>query len=194
MSKATATKPAADVARIKRAAAGHWPEILTTLAGIPADRLDGRHGPCPKCGGTDRFRALDDFRDTGAVFCNQCFRQGNGDGLAALQHFADVDFPAALRLVAEHVGEATATARPTRRRRTPGPARPATIGELDKGCGRFHQANHAALLEDVLQGQSRRSDPTGSAHAAVKLSVERLQVASGLDGRDPIDSRGANGR
>ncbi len=104
MSKATATRPAADVAEIKRTAAGRWPAILAALAGIPADRLDGRHGPCPKCGGTDRFRALDDFRDTGAVFCNQCFSQGNGDGLAALQHFGDVDFPTAARMVADYLG------------------------------------------------------------------------------------------
>lgn len=38
---------------------------------------NGRHGPCPKCGGKDRFR-LDDLDGRGTWICSQC---GNGDGL-----------------------------------------------------------------------------------------------------------------
>ena len=43
------TKPPADVDELKRAAAGRWPEIVPALTIIPAEVLDGRHHPCPKC-------------------------------------------------------------------------------------------------------------------------------------------------
>lgn len=93
-----------DIATIKQAAAGRWPEILTRLGGIAPELLDGRHHPCPKDGGVDRFRALDDFAETGAVLCNQCFASGNGDGLAALQWLCGWDFSQALREVAKFLG------------------------------------------------------------------------------------------
>lgn len=37
------------------AARGRWPEILPAL-GVPAEALSRKHGPCPGCGGSDRFR------------------------------------------------------------------------------------------------------------------------------------------
>ncbi|MDU7866195.1 MAG: AAA family ATPase, partial [Pantoea sp.] len=52
-----------------------WEEILLQL-GIDLPGLN-KHGPCPCCGGTDRFR-FDDKDGRGTWFCNQC---GNGDGL-----------------------------------------------------------------------------------------------------------------
>ena len=47
-------------ADLKQAAAGRWTEILSSVAGIPQESLDGRPHPCPKCEGTDRFRFIDD--------------------------------------------------------------------------------------------------------------------------------------
>jgi hypothetical protein len=100
----TATNGRIHVCALKRAASGRWAEILSRHAGIAVEVLDGRHHPCPKCGGKDRFRALDDFGETGAVLCNQCFNQNSGDGFAALQHFAGIDFKAAVQLVADYLG------------------------------------------------------------------------------------------
>jgi putative DNA primase/helicase len=54
---------------------GHWRSILMTL-GINSDFLRNRHGPCPICGGADRFR-FDDKDGRGTYICNQC---GAGDG------------------------------------------------------------------------------------------------------------------
>jgi len=88
--------------QIKEAAAGRWPEILSQLGGIDTGLLDGRHHPCPKCGGRDRFRALDS--EAGALFCNRCFSSGNGDGLAALQWLNGWDFQETLREVADYLG------------------------------------------------------------------------------------------
>ena len=36
-------------------ASGRWHGILTAL-GVPQEFLTGKHGPCPICGGKDRFR------------------------------------------------------------------------------------------------------------------------------------------
>lgn len=90
-----------DLTSIHRAAAGQWPAILTALAGIPVDILDGRHHPCPKCGGHDRFRLIDEI--AGALHCNQCFRERNGDGISAIQWALGIDFPAAVAAVADHL-------------------------------------------------------------------------------------------
>jgi putative DNA primase/helicase len=54
----------------------HWREILPQL-GIEARFLTNKHGPCPLCGGKDRFR-FDDRDGSGSYFCNQC---GAGPGL-----------------------------------------------------------------------------------------------------------------
>lgn len=94
--------PRYDLDLVKSAANGRWEDILVSLAAIPAECLDGSHHPCPKCGGTDRFRALDDFRETGGVICNQCFNSRNGDGLAALQWMTGLDFGKVLEKVARH--------------------------------------------------------------------------------------------
>ncbi len=50
-------------------ARGRWSEILPRL-GIDARFLRNRHGPCPLCGGKDRFR-FDDRDGSGSYFCNQ---------------------------------------------------------------------------------------------------------------------------
>ncbi len=91
-----------DIALVKQAAAGRWPEILSRSVGIPSDSLDGKHHPCPKCDGNDRFRLLDP--EAGAVICNQCFSSGNGDGFAAMRHYGGLTFQAALQSVADYLG------------------------------------------------------------------------------------------
>jgi hypothetical protein len=91
-----------DVQRLRGAAASRWPEIISHLGGIDLQLLDGKHHPCPRCGGIDRFRLLDP--KAGAVICNQCFKRGNGDGLAALRWLQGWDFPTTLRHVAHYLG------------------------------------------------------------------------------------------
>lgn len=62
------------------AARGKWKGILQTL-GIEADFLTGKHGPCPHCGGTDRFR-FDNQRGDGTWICSFC---GAGTGFDLLK-------------------------------------------------------------------------------------------------------------
>jgi P4 family phage/plasmid primase-like protien len=109
-----------DVELVRQAAMGRWPEILVSVAGIPADWLDGRHHPCPQCGGKDRFRLL--ASSTGGCFCNQCFRTKNGDGFAAIQWASGVDFVAAVHAVADYLGiDATAIGGGGQSRKKPPP-------------------------------------------------------------------------
>jgi putative DNA primase/helicase len=61
-------------------ARGHWREILSML-GVEERFLTGRKGPCPLCGGKDRFRFTDKDRD-GWYYCNQC---GAGSGIVLLR-------------------------------------------------------------------------------------------------------------
>lgn len=89
---------------MKQAAAGRWPEVLATLGGLPRESLSGKHGPCPKCGGTDRFRFID--QESGACYCNQCFCTGNGDGISALQWARSWTFQEALMQLADYLGVA----------------------------------------------------------------------------------------
>jgi putative DNA primase/helicase len=57
-------------------ARNRWREILPQL-GIETRFLTNKHGPCPVCGGRDRFR-FDDRDGTGSYYCNQC---GAGSGV-----------------------------------------------------------------------------------------------------------------
>ena len=47
-----------NVDTLKAAAKGRWPEILAAVAGIDVGLLDGKHHPCPKCGGSDRWSGV----------------------------------------------------------------------------------------------------------------------------------------
>ncbi len=95
----------ADIAAIKSAARGRWREIIPAVTTIPLESLDSnRHGPCPRCGGTDRFRPFDDFAETGGVYCNQCHAEKNSDGIATLQWALGIDFKTAIKLLADYLG------------------------------------------------------------------------------------------
>jgi KaiC/GvpD/RAD55 family RecA-like ATPase len=91
-----------DIATIKSAASGRWPEIICRITGIEQELLDGGHHPCPKCGGRDRFRMIDE--NAGALFCNACFSKQNGDGIAAIMWLTGLSFPEAAGKVCDYLG------------------------------------------------------------------------------------------
>jgi phage/plasmid primase-like uncharacterized protein len=96
------------IAELKQAASGRWIEILTA-AGIPAELLDRRGRPCPKCGdGTNRFAPMPDFERRGAVHCRICFNRSSnpkpGDGIASLQWWLGVDTAEAIRWLQSWLG------------------------------------------------------------------------------------------
>src|SRR5262252_7684935 len=76
-----------------------WREILPRL-GIETRFLTNKHGPCPICGGKDRFR-FDDKNGTGSYYCNQC---GAGGGVILLQKLHGWDFKMACDEIDKIIG------------------------------------------------------------------------------------------
>ena len=75
-------------------AVGKWQSIFSSL-GI--DVGNGKHCPCPVCGGKDRFR-FDNKNGRGTYICNQC---GSGDGLELIKNYYHCDAKEASDKVAE---------------------------------------------------------------------------------------------
>lgn len=81
------------VSAVSDRARNNWPKIFEQLGiFIPPNH---RHGPCPCCGGKDRFR-MDDLEGRGTWFCNQC---GAGDGLDLVSRFFGCALVAAAGMV-----------------------------------------------------------------------------------------------
>src|SRR5262245_31051786 len=80
-------------------ARGRWREILPAI-GISAHFLSKKHGPCPLCGGKDRYR-FDDREGSGSYYCNQC---GAGNGIILVRKLLKCDHATACRQVDEIIG------------------------------------------------------------------------------------------
>jgi putative DNA primase/helicase len=87
--------------RISETARGRWHGILPQL-GISPKLLRNKHGPCPMCGGSDRFR-FDDREGKGTWICNRC---GSGDGAELVKRVKGVQFKEAAKMVEDCVGSA----------------------------------------------------------------------------------------
>lgn len=83
-------------------ARGRWRDILVGL-GVPAQFLNGKHQPCPVCGGKDRAR-FDDKAGKGTYFCNNC---GSGDGVKLLQTMHGWDFKRTVQEIEKVIGGAS---------------------------------------------------------------------------------------
>jgi putative DNA primase/helicase len=113
-------------------ARGRWREILPVL-GIAATYLRNRHGPCPVCGGRDRFR-FDDKHGDGTYFCNQC---GAGTGIILVRKRHGWDHATACRAVDDIIG----------REHRPTPRSPAGCDDAAKAAARKAQAVEGLLRE-----------------------------------------------
>jgi len=71
----------------RASAVGKWRAILTHF-GFTEKELSGKHGPCPLCEGSDRFRYTD-YKDGGEYFCSGC---GPGSGFDLLMGKMNWDF------------------------------------------------------------------------------------------------------
>lgn len=94
---------------INQEAQGRWRGILTAM-GVDEAFLTGKHGPCPFCQGTDRFRW--DDKGTGNFYCSVC---GPGSGMEFVKRLFSVDFKEAVKLVREKLpGSAAIPTKPQR--------------------------------------------------------------------------------
>lgn len=101
-------------------ARSRWKEILPQL-GIEVRFLTNRKGPCPVCGGTDRFR-FDDKNGEGTYYCNQC---GPGVGVILLKKLHGWTHKEACDAIDEVIGKEY---------RPPLPPKPAPAGETKLGA------------------------------------------------------------
>jgi putative DNA primase/helicase len=90
-----------DRVKITDRAKGRWKDILTALE-VPAKCLQDRHGPCPMCGGKDRFR-WDNKEGNGTFYCSQC---GAGNGVRLLMLIHGWDFLQTARKIESVIGSA----------------------------------------------------------------------------------------
>jgi putative DNA primase/helicase len=81
-------------------AKGRWREILPAF-GVESRYLVNKHGPCPVCGGADRFR-FDDRNQHGCYFCSQC---GPGDGFTLIGQITGLPFHELAERVRQMLGE-----------------------------------------------------------------------------------------
>lgn len=68
----------------------HKGRYLLEQLGFPAQFMGKKHGPCPLCGGKDRYR-FTDYKKTGGYICNQCTPKG-GDFAALAMAYFDMPF------------------------------------------------------------------------------------------------------
>ncbi len=73
--------------QVKEKSIGMWTQILPAL-GVGKAFLENKHGPCPLCGGKDRYR-FDDKNGRGTFYC----RCGPGDGFDLLMRLNGWTFP-----------------------------------------------------------------------------------------------------
>ena len=145
-----------DKEMILSAGRGRELEILRDVAVIPAEYLDGKHHPCPKCGGKDRFRLID--KDKGAVLCNQCFNEQNGDYIAAVQWMRNCSFDEALSLIGEYLGLTDSKTHPVKKSQTRTPtAKPTAVYDYTDRNG--NPAYQVRRYETVKDGKRVKKTP-----------------------------------
>lgn len=80
-------------------AVGRWPGILQQL-GVDPRFLSKKHGPCPACQGSDRYR-FDDKEGRGTWICSHC---GSGDGFGLLRKVYGWSFAEAAKRIDQIIG------------------------------------------------------------------------------------------
>lgn len=86
---------------VKEAARGKWIDIFSRF-NITVPAID-THGPCPFCGGEDRFR-FDDKYENGDWLCNVCSESKNRDGFDLIGKVTSLPFSQVIEEVASIVG------------------------------------------------------------------------------------------
>lgn len=114
--------------------ASTWPLVLAQL-GIAESTLKNKHGPCPACGGKDRFR-FDNKRGRGDYFCNHC---GAGDGFRLLERTFGWTFSMARQQVIAAAGLANDAELGKAPARSQMPMHPAARAEVAQPTARVHR-------------------------------------------------------
>lgn len=79
---------------------GKWVDVLSAL-GVDHRFLANKHGPCPFCGGKDRYR-FDNRDGNGTFYCNHC---GAGNGFTFLNKMFNWDFKTSANEIRQIIGD-----------------------------------------------------------------------------------------
>lgn len=98
------------ISKLHERAQGHWKSILPAL-GIDRRFLSKKNGPCPMCGGKDRWR-FTDLNGRGTWWCNSC---SGGNGIALAMKFTGLPFKELAGRIERIIGDAPAEPNRTER-------------------------------------------------------------------------------
>jgi putative DNA primase/helicase len=133
-------------------ARNRWREILPLL-GVATSFLQNKHGPCPICGGKDRYR-FDDRDGSGSYYCNQC---GAGSGIILLRKLHGWDHATACTEVDKIIGVGAP-------RTTAAPV----LNDADRRARAIDRALGRAVRPDVVDAYLQRRGLPGGASSALR--------------------------
>lgn len=139
---------------VRQAARGRWRSTIYPALNINVG--NGKHGPCPVCGGKDRFRC-DDKDGSGSWFCNQCDPQA-GYGFELVMNVRGCDFHQALGLVADIVGLNPSSHQDKLNGHAPGPKK---IGATYEYVNEAGAVQYQTVRYEPKDFRQRRPDGTG---------------------------------
>lgn len=116
-------------------AQGRWGGVLPSL-GIADSFLTGKHGPCPLCGGTDRWR-YDNKDGRGTWICTKC---GAGDGISLVMQRLGLEYVDAAKEIERVLGNA-----PVER-----PRRELSDAEKRDAMNKLWRTTHAITAHDPV--------------------------------------------
>jgi phage/plasmid primase-like uncharacterized protein len=94
---------------VRSAAYGKWEGIHRALGIQLKTTSHAKHTACQGCGGTDRFRVMPDYANTGRWYCNGGGDTQSSDGFGLLSHVFGWTPSEALKAVADYLGLTTAS-------------------------------------------------------------------------------------
>lgn len=89
-----------DKVKAEDLARGYWPDILQ-YAGLDSSYFTGKHGPCPLCGGKDRYRWSRKHSEDGLWVCSGCTEDRYANGFRMLMGLKGCSFRDAADFVRE---------------------------------------------------------------------------------------------
>jgi putative DNA primase/helicase len=152
--------------------------------GIGAEFLTGKHGPCPVCGGKDRWR-WDNKDESGSFYCAGVCGAGDGIKLIMLRH--GLEFVEAVKEIEKHLGTAVVEQKAKGRsaeqkleslRRTWGAGEPVCLGN-PAGAYLFRRTGLTTVNAKVLRYNPRCACKEGS---ETTFRPALLALVSDVDG------------
>ena len=131
-----------------------WPAVLAQLGIADSFLRPKKAGPCPACGGRDRY-TFDNRKGRGDFFCRGC---GAGDGFELLQRVHGWPFNEALHRVSEAAGLTSG-------------GRPPEVPSRAPACSQSAPASPTRRVREILRGSC---EPCDVADAVAYLESRRL--------------------